>query len=104
MKFDSTRLEEISKLVEANSYETLLENFKDRQELYNFIYIIKGIEGLPRHISTHAAGIIISSFDLDMYDVGSIAMRMLTKLMSDEELDEAHVILPYTLKQSRSTK
>jgi len=24
--------------------------------------------------------------------------------MSDEELDEAHVILPYTLKQSRSTK
>ena len=65
MKFDSTRLEEISKLVEANSYETLLENFKDRQELYNFIYIIKGIEGLPRHISTHAAGIIISSFDLD---------------------------------------
>ena len=39
-----------------------------------------------------------------LYDIGAVAMRMLTKLMGDEELDEAHVILPYTLKQSRSTK
>ena len=65
MKFDSTRIEELTKLIEKNDYDTLLEQFKDRTDIYNFLYIIKGIEGLPRHISTHAAGIIISSFELD---------------------------------------
>ncbi|MDE5566130.1 MAG: DNA polymerase III subunit alpha, partial [Anaeroplasmataceae bacterium] len=29
------------------------------------LYIVRGLEGLPRHISTHAAGIIISSCPLD---------------------------------------
>ena len=65
MKFDSTRIEEIGKLIETNDYDTLLEQFKERYDVYKFLYIIKGIEGLPRHISTHAAGIIISSFELD---------------------------------------
>ena len=65
MKFDSTRIEELTKLIENNSYDVLLEQFKERYDIYNFLCILKGIDGLPRHISTHAAGIIISSFDLD---------------------------------------
>lgn len=65
MKFDSTRVDELTKLIEKNDYDTLLEQFQGRPDIYNFLYIIKCIEGLPRHISTHAAGIIISSFELD---------------------------------------
>lgn len=65
MKFDSNRVDEIGKLIERNTYDSLLEQFKERPDVYKFIYIVKGLEGLPRHISTHAAGIIISSFELD---------------------------------------
>ena len=57
--------------------------------------------------STNVAKIVrpqLTTVQQPLYDIGAVAMRMLTKLMSDEELDEAHVILPYTLKQSRSTK
>ena len=65
MKFEANRIDEIGKLIEKNSYDDLLVQFESRPEIYDFIYIIKGLEGLPRHISTHAAGIIISSFELD---------------------------------------
>ena len=57
--------------------------------------------------STNVAKIVrpqLTTVQQPLYDIGAVAMRMLTKLMGDEELDEAHVILPYTLKQSRSTK
>ncbi len=65
-KMDSLRLDEMIKLVEsAESYDTLLEQFKERRDIYDFLYIVKGLEGLPRHISTHAAGIIISSKPLN---------------------------------------
>lgn len=65
-KMDNSRQEEIIKLVEeTNDFETLLNNFKERKDIYDFLYIVRGLEGLPRHISTHAAGIIISSLPLD---------------------------------------
>lgn len=66
MKIDSIRLEEIISLVEnASDYDSLLNQFKDRKDIYELIYVIKGLEGLTRHVSTHAAGIIISLNDLD---------------------------------------
>ncbi len=65
-KMDSLRLDEMIKMVEtAESYDALLEQFKERRDIYDFLYIVKGLEGLPRHISTHAAGIIISSKPLN---------------------------------------
>lgn len=65
-KMDQQRLDEMIKLVDSTSkYDDLLEQFKNRPEIYQFLYIIKGLEGLPRHISTHAAGIIISREELD---------------------------------------
>lgn len=65
-KMENSRLNEIIHLVEENpNYDVLLEKFKDRKDIYDFLYIVRGLDGLPRHISTHAAGIIISSQDLD---------------------------------------
>ncbi|MDE6655363.1 MAG: DNA polymerase III subunit alpha, partial [Anaeroplasmataceae bacterium] len=65
-KIDSSRLNEIIRLVEANpNYDSLLQQFINRPDIYEFLYIIRGLDGLPRHISTHAAGVIISSQSLD---------------------------------------
>lgn len=38
-----------------------------------------------------------------LYDMGAVAMRMLTKLMNNEELDEKNVQLPYELIKKQST-
>lgn len=38
-----------------------------------------------------------------LYDIGAVAMRMLTKLMNKEELDEKHVTLPYKIEKKNST-
>ncbi|MDE7213023.1 MAG: DNA polymerase III subunit alpha, partial [Anaeroplasmataceae bacterium] len=65
-KIDNSRLNEIIRMVEANpDYNSLLKQFESRQDIYKFLYIIRGLDGLPRHISTHAAGVIISSTPLD---------------------------------------
>lgn len=39
-----------------------------------------------------------------LYDIGAVSMRMLTKLMADEEIDEHEVTLPYTITERGSTK
>lgn len=38
-----------------------------------------------------------------LYDMGAVAMRMLTKLMNNEEVDETHIQLPYELLKKQST-
>lgn len=38
-----------------------------------------------------------------LYDMGAVAMRMLTKLMNNEEVDEKDVQLPYELIKKQST-
>lgn len=38
-----------------------------------------------------------------LYDMGAVAMRMLTKLMDNEKVDETHVQLPYELLKKQST-
>lgn len=38
-----------------------------------------------------------------LYDIGAVAMRMLTKLMANEELEEKHMVLPYELVEKGST-
>ncbi len=65
-KIENHRLNEIIRMVEANTnYDELLKQFTSRPDMYEFLYIIRGLDGLPRHISTHAAGIIICSTPLD---------------------------------------
>ncbi|GAB2492417.1 catabolite control protein A [Alkalibacterium psychrotolerans] len=39
-----------------------------------------------------------------LYDIGAVAMRLLTKLMNKEEIDEKTVKLPYTIAGKGSTK
>ena len=63
-KIDNSRVEKIIEMVEKYGFDYLLEEYKDT-DLYEFLYIAKGLEGLPRHISTHAAGIILSNLPLD---------------------------------------
>ena len=38
-----------------------------------------------------------------LYDMGAVAMRMLTKLMNNEEVDDTHIVLPYELVKKQST-
>ncbi|GAA3630169.1 substrate-binding domain-containing protein [Lactobacillus hamsteri] len=38
-----------------------------------------------------------------LYDMGAVAMRMLTKLMDGEEVDDTHIELPYELVKKQST-
>ena len=67
-KMDSARVDKISMMVEEYGFDKLIENYKDRDsEITEFLTIAKGLEGLPKHISTHAAGIVLS--DIDLTDV-----------------------------------
>jgi len=39
-----------------------------------------------------------------LYDLGAISMRMLTKIMHKEELEEREVLLPHGLTERKSTR
>ena len=60
-KIPSERIDELIILVEKHGYDFVLENYEDREEIFNIVYLAKGLDGLIRHVSTHAAGIILSS-------------------------------------------
>lgn len=76
MKLDDTYLNEILRYVENrfDNIKTIYENkpiFKqmvDEDEKVRKLYhIVSKIEGLPRHVSVHAAGIIMADGDLNDY-------------------------------------
>lgn len=46
----------------------------------------------------------MSSITQPLYDIGAVSMRLLTKLMNNEEIGERTVVLPYGLKKRQSTK
>ena len=39
-----------------------------------------------------------------LYDIGAVAMRLLTKLMNKEEVEERSVVLPHRIEERNSTK
>lgn len=39
-----------------------------------------------------------------MYDIGAVAMRLLTKFMNKEEVDEQNVVLPHRIIERNSTQ
>lgn len=61
---EKDRVDKIIDMIESLGYDKLLEEYKNN-ELYEFLYVARGLEGLPKHISTHAAGIILSGEPLD---------------------------------------
>lgn len=46
----------------------------------------------------------VSSISQPLYDIGAVSMRLLTKLMNKEDIDEKTVVLPYGLIEKGSTK
>ncbi|RCT79277.1 catabolite control protein A, partial [Enterococcus faecium] len=39
-----------------------------------------------------------------LYDLGAVSMRLLTKMMNKEEVEEKTIILPYGIEEKGSTK
>lgn len=73
--------------------------------------IDKGI-GIPDDLeiitagATQLASVVrpaISAIKQPLYDIGAVAMRMLTKLMNNEDLEETQITLPYELIKKQST-
>lgn len=63
--YDSKYIDVVIKLLERNaSDDEIQKELDNHHELIELISIAKKMEGLPRHISTHAAGIILSSSPL----------------------------------------
>ncbi|MEI5992956.1 catabolite control protein A [Candidatus Enterococcus mansonii] len=46
----------------------------------------------------------LSSITQPLYDIGAVSMRLLTKLMNKEEIEDKTVVLPYGMDQKGSTK
>lgn len=46
---------------------------------------------------------LLSTVSVPMYDIGAVAMRLLTKYMNDEPIEENQVLLPYRLELADST-
>lgn len=46
----------------------------------------------------------LSTVTQPLYDLGAVAMRLLTKLMNDEDTDETHIVLPYHITNNKTTK
>lgn len=46
----------------------------------------------------------LTTISQPLYDIGAVAMRLLTKLMNEEEADELHITLPFKVKEAGSTK
>lgn len=55
------------KHIDNYGFEDAIEKYKSREDLIEVLTIASKINGLIRHISTHAAGIIISSTPLDKF-------------------------------------
>ncbi len=46
----------------------------------------------------------LSTIVQPLYDIGAVSMRLLTKLMSNEEVDEKNTILPHTFESRGTTR
>lgn len=46
----------------------------------------------------------ITSISQPLYDIGAVSMRLLTKLMNKEEIEEEEIILPHSMIKRQSTK
>lgn len=46
----------------------------------------------------------LTTIEQPLYDIGAVAMRLLTKLMNKEDVDEKTITLPYTITPKGTTK
>lgn len=47
---------------------------------------------------------MLTAVALPLYDIGAVSMRLLTKYMNNEEIEDKQVVLPYRLEERQSTK
>jgi DNA polymerase-3 subunit alpha len=77
---DKTRLSVLSKVAgQAQNYEELLSRFSTNDDIKDLLIIAKKMENLPRHLSTHAAGIVLSYDDLSNVIPYKIVLIIYTK-------------------------
>lgn len=46
----------------------------------------------------------LTTISQPLYDIGAVAMRLLTKLMNEEDAGDLHLYLPYKIKEAGTTK
>ena len=46
----------------------------------------------------------LSSVTQPLYDMGAVAMRLLTKMMNKEDVEQKTIVLPYGISEKSSTK
>lgn len=46
----------------------------------------------------------LTSIEHPLYDIGAVAMRLLTKMINDDEIEESEILLPYSLVMKESSK
>ena len=39
-----------------------------------------------------------------LYDIGAVSMRLLTKMMNNDEVEDKEIVLPHTIKKWGTTK
>lgn len=49
----------------SKDYDSLIEKYQDKNDIYTLLTVAKKLQNLPRHTSTHASGIIISSENIE---------------------------------------
>ena len=82
--YDTKYIDTVVRLLETECDKTVIKNeLSNHPELIELIEICKKIEGLPRHISTHAAGIILSEHSL----LESIPLRVGLNQMYQSQLE-----------------
>ena len=60
LNIDDDRVKIISDMINKYSFDELLDYYHDNDDILNYLKIVKKIKDMPRHITTHAAGIILS--------------------------------------------
>ncbi|KON86713.1 catabolite control protein A [Sporosarcina globispora] len=106
-------IEALEKLIEANPRPTAIFAGSDEMALG----IVHGAEdkgfNIPKDFevissdNTRLALMVrpqLTSVVQPLYDIGAVAMRLLTKLMNKESVDEQIVVLPHRIEERSSTK
>jgi len=65
LKYAGNRFETMAEI--ANDNPLLQKMIKENEKIHYLVSLVYKLEGLPRHISTHAAGIIMADVDLVNY-------------------------------------
>lgn len=67
LNIDNQKIKVISNSLSNTDIEALLTEYKNDEEIYNYLLLAKRLEGYPKTLSTHASGIIISEEPLTNY-------------------------------------